>query len=415
MKFLEKNGKRMSNCHNDNPELCRLHGKNVKFLVKPDFSFIEKSSKPLFTIIGSIEELQEAVETKKVFRQKHNSLPYSIYKYSQTTVYAKEWNPVTLNSRGLILHDETFEIIARPFKKFFNHNEQVLPESIFKSKIEVTEKLDGSLGISYLDMDGNLHIATSGSFHSEQAVKANQIYDNKYRDRWNPNPSLTYLWEIIYPENRIVVDYGDEEDLYLLGAVNIHTGQEISANRVKEWRWKKVETHNFKNLSQVLNIQGRENKEGFIVYFKDVDLRVKIKHEEYVTLHRYATGVNSLRIWEMLQNKDDFIKEMSHMPEEFLEYVETTKNKLEEDFHNLKINIIESYKSFSGSLPKNISQADFAKKVEATVPVDYRSFFFSLKRNGNIDDEKSVRKIWRMVKPEFEKSFWSSNSRATTD
>jgi RNA ligase len=410
VKYLEKNGKKMSNCHHENPALCNLHGKK-SFKPVPDFSFAQELVRPNFTIIGSIEELQEAVETKKVFRQTHNTLPYSIYKYSQTTVYGKEWNPVTLNSRGLILHDETFEIIARPFKKFFNHNEQSLPESVFKSRIEVTEKLDGSLGISYVDMEGNIHIATSGSFHSEQAVKANKIYDEKYRNRWNPNPSLTYLWEIIYPENRIVVDYGDEEDLYLLGAVNIHTGEEISANRVKEWVWKKAETHNFKNLSQVLNIQGRENKEGFIVYFKDVDLRVKIKHEEYVTLHRYATGVNSLRVWEMLQTGEDFVKEMSHMPEEFIEYVETTKKKLENNFTVLKTRIVDSYNTFAGLLPENVSQADFAKKVETTVPVDYRSFFFTLKRNGNIDDEKSVKKLWRMVKPEFEKSFWASNSR----
>lgn len=413
MKFLEKNGKRMSNCNHENPALCRLHGRQASS-VKPDLSFTQELIRPNFTIIGSIEELQEAVESNQVFRQRHNTLPYSIYKYSQTTVYGKEWNPVTLASRGLILHDETFEIVARPFKKFFNHNEHPLPANVFKSKIEVTEKLDGSLGISYCDMEGEIHIATSGSFHSEQAVKANQIYNEKYRNRWNPNSSLTYLWEIIYPENRIVVDYGDEEELYLLGAVNIHTGEEISAKRVPEWLWKKVEIYNFKNLSQVLNAKGRENKEGFIVYFKDADLRVKIKHEEYITLHRYATGVNSVRVWEMLQSGSDFVKEMSHMPEEFIEYVETTKQKLENDFTGLKIKVINSYNTFVSSLPENISQAEFAQQVDVNVPTDYQSFFFTLKRNGNIDDEKSVKKLWRMIKPEFEKSFWASNSRTAT-
>lgn len=414
MKFLEKNGKRMSNCHHENPELCRLHGRKLPEVL-PDFSFTQEFVRPTFDAIGSVEELQEAVEAKKVHRQTHNTLPYSIYKYSQNTVYSKEWNPVTLNSRGLILHDETFEIIARPFKKFFNHNEQPLPESVFKSKVEVTEKLDGSLGISYVDPEGDVHIASSGSFHSEQAVKANHIYDEKYRDRWNPNPSLTYLWEIIYPENRIVVDYGSEEDLYLLGAVNIHTGEETSVSRVNEWVWKKAETHRFKNLSQVLNTTGRDNKEGFIVYFKDADLRVKVKHEEYVTLHRYATGVNSVRVWEMLQSGENFIEEMSHLPEEFTSYVETTKNKIENDFTSLKTTVIYSYETFAKSLPDGVSQAEFAKKVKTDVPADYHSFFFTLKRDGSLNDEKSVKKLWRMVKPEFEKSFWSSNSNAETN
>jgi len=413
VKFLEKNGKKFSNCHHANPELCNLHGRQLPDS-KPDFSFASIVERPHFTTIGSVEDLQEAVERKQVFRQTHNILPYSIYKYSQTTVYAKEWTPVTLNSRGLILHDETFEIIARPFKKFFNHNEKPLPESVFTSSIEVTEKLDGSLGISYFDDSGNLFIATSGSFHSDQAVKANQIYDAKYRGLWEPNPQLTYLWEIIYPENRIVVDYGSEEDLYLLGAVTITTGEELSPNVLSEWRWKKASSYKFKNLHAVLTSPSRENKEGYIVYFKDADFRVKIKHEEYVTLHRYATGVNSLRIWEMLKEGENFTEEMSHMPEEFLNYVMKTKKSLESEYETLKSQIMSDYQNFVNSLPPEIGQADFAKSLkEKQINPDYHSFFFTLKKTNSLNDEKSRKKLWRMVKPDFEKSFWASNSNTS--
>jgi hypothetical protein len=55
---------------------------------------------------------------------------------------------------------------------------------------------------------------------------------------------FTYLFEIIYPENRIVVDYNGEERLVLLGIINTETGEELQHNElfegfdvVKKIRW----------------------------------------------------------------------------------------------------------------------------------------------------------------------------------
>ena len=40
-----------------------------------------------------------------------------------------------------------------------------------------------------------------------------------------PKPGKTYLFEIIYPENRIVVDYGDYKGLVLIDVIDNETGK----------------------------------------------------------------------------------------------------------------------------------------------------------------------------------------------
>jgi hypothetical protein len=111
-------------------------------------------------------------------------------------------------------------IVARPFAKFFNYGtpQAVIPAEPFV----VTEKIDGSLGILYY-LDGEPHIATRGSFTSEQAARARRCCAS-YEIEWTPG--TTPLFEIVYPENRIVVDYGDRRELVLLAAIDHATGRD---------------------------------------------------------------------------------------------------------------------------------------------------------------------------------------------
>lgn len=148
-----------------------------------------------------------------------------IYNYSQKAQYERVWNEWTLACRGLIL-DGDFKIVARPFQKFFNlgeHENQVIPNESF----EVFEKMDGYLGILYW-LDKKPHIATRGSFASEHALVATEMLHTQYADVIPLlEKSKTYLFEIIYPENRIVLDYVNERKLVLLAIVDTEIGVEI--------------------------------------------------------------------------------------------------------------------------------------------------------------------------------------------
>src|SRR5438105_3439699 len=124
-------------------------------------------------------ELATAVENGHVRLQRHPSRPLVIYNYTEACQFASAWTPVTLACRGLIAHTETGAVIARVLPKFFNHNEPHAPRLDLTSKVRVTDKADGSLGIIFADGDGYA-VATRGSFASDQALHATELLRTKY-------------------------------------------------------------------------------------------------------------------------------------------------------------------------------------------------------------------------------------------
>ena len=57
-----------------------------------------------------------------LFSQKHPSLPLTIWNYSDKVQYEGLWDETLLQCRGLVTDDEG-NVVARPFKKFFNMEE----------------------------------------------------------------------------------------------------------------------------------------------------------------------------------------------------------------------------------------------------------------------------------------------------
>ena len=97
---------------------------------------------------------------------------------------------------------------------------------------EAFEKLDGSMGVLYIMPDGEKAIASRGSFVSDQAKFATEYLNEKYSEvRFLPQ--YTYLFEIIYPENRIVLDYGNKKEIVLLAIRENHTGRDLKYGYVR--------------------------------------------------------------------------------------------------------------------------------------------------------------------------------------
>jgi len=118
-----------------------------------------------------------------------------------------------------------------PFLRFFNWDQEEAPTLKLSDRVFVVDKMDGSLGILYPMPDGSLAVATRGSFTSDQAIWAtNWIQAYVGPNAWAPDPDYTYLFEIIYPENRIVVDYGTREDITFLMKIHNETGKAVHAD-----------------------------------------------------------------------------------------------------------------------------------------------------------------------------------------
>jgi len=182
--------------------------------------------------------------------------------------------------------------------------------------------MDGSLGILFYYQDQWV-MATRGSFVSEQAVKGFEMLKNYDYEKLHKN--YTYLFEIIYKENRIVVQY-DYDDLILLGMIETKTGYEVDLhNDGTDVRLKNL-IHNlgFKVVRKFGGLKSYEplkhfipdSKEGYVVRFSNGD-RIKIKGEEYLRLHRLMANVSTTAIWEMLSEGRDVLEVVKDVPDEF--------------------------------------------------------------------------------------------------
>jgi RNA ligase len=214
----------------------------------------------------------------------HPRKPLEILNYTPAAQFEREWNPVTLTCRGLIWNFETGDIVARPFSKFFNLEQWQVP--LPKGPIRVYDKYDGSLGILYVAPNELPAIATRGSFTSPQAEWATMWFRNNALDYFWPSEraNVTYLFEIIYPENRSVVDHRGFEGLVLLGEIDNESGMSYPL-----WYspWPPIEAaveRPFSTVEEIALSEPRDNHEGYVVHFLSTDDRVSVTFEESVQL-----------------------------------------------------------------------------------------------------------------------------------
>lgn len=230
--------------------------------------------------------------------------------YTQTCNSDRYWNDTTIACRGLIV-DKDDNIIARPFKKFFNYEEHEVCENILKPKDidelafdwtpEVYEKLDGSLGILYW-VDNVPYIATKGSFTSPQALHATHLLHTKYRDSWDKLlHTKTYLFEIIYPEDLHVVTYKDVDDIFLLAIISTENYFEYPVEIMKDV-FPVVKKYHLPNWKECRQLVDGTNREGFVI--KIGPLRIKMKYEEYWRLHYLKAGLSEKTIRRCLVDGD---------------------------------------------------------------------------------------------------------------
>src|SRR5512142_383212 len=117
------------------------------------------------TALFSMFDFAQEREDGYVKQTKHPELPLWICNYTPKAQYEERWNPVTMACRGLVF-DFDGDVVARPFEKFHNLDRENLPP--LDTWVRAYDKIDGSLGIIF-NYEGEWHVATRGSFTSDQA------------------------------------------------------------------------------------------------------------------------------------------------------------------------------------------------------------------------------------------------------
>jgi len=337
--------------------------------------------------------LKRYVDAKLVTGRKHPDYDLYIYNYTPGVQYGKLWDEITLMCRGLILDGEG-NIVARPFPKFFNleeHLQEGMPP-VPNESFDVFEKMDGSLGISYFTPDGKLSIATRGSFTSDQALKA-QCMLNRYPTH-KMEKGITYLFEIIYPGNRIVVNYGDEERLVLLERIETKTGKCLGAGKSEEdVGFDIVRKYDSYDLNLIREHFDSENKEGFVVKFES-GMRVKLKFKEYVQLHRIISEATPLHIWEMLSEGKDSSELLEKMPDELHDEIKAIVSELKEAYNKIEtgcINWLAHYREVASLAPVEHTRKDAAQRI---IKQEHPDVLFRM-----LDNKEYTNVIWKKLRP----------------
>jgi RNA ligase len=239
-----------------------------------------------------LNRIECLVERQQVRKAVHPTFPLAIYNYTAAVQWRDEWDDTLMKCRGLVLDTDTGEILACPMKKFFNYGDMKHDESTMKMEdCDVMEKLDGSLGILFRYRDEWV-FASRGSFVSTHAQMGMKMVKEKGLEGIC-NGDWTYMFEMIYPTNRIVVDYGTRTELVLIAIVETETSHDFPLVDVLA-EGKRIgitlpRIHSSLDTYEALKSKNVKNEEGYIVRSRISGERVKVKFDEYVEIHAIRT------------------------------------------------------------------------------------------------------------------------------
>jgi hypothetical protein len=213
------------------------------------------------------------------------------------------WTPENLIFRSSIWSKDG-ELISPSFKKFFNWDEQPDIESKPSSLKEChcIEKIDGSTLIVSKYKDKIIH-RTRGTFDASKLDTGHEIkyLAERYSKAFNPPESLSYIFEWVSPENRIIIDYGSKPDIYLTNIIrhrdySYFTQKELDGTS-ETLNVKRPKVFDFSDIKNMIEtIMALEDVEGICVYYHGDQYIRKVKSLKYLTLHQMKAGFNNKSI-----------------------------------------------------------------------------------------------------------------------
>jgi hypothetical protein len=324
--------------------------------------------------------------------------PYSLTVKEKADLYILSYDmigsdlkdPVVQECRGIILEKHTNKICCHALDKFFNAGETGKAAAIDESSARYLEKLDGSI-IKLFHHNGqwlwasnnmiNLFDVTFrehnfGAFLTEVITHCSKqdSVEKAFHSYAALNPSVCFFFELIHPENRIVVQY-KEKRLVFLGARNVDTHQEYD-----EREWKNLNlpdfiqlprdfTSEFKSVQQCVEFAKNlsVDQEGFVVVDKNFN-RVKVKGEAYVRMHHFGSKV--IKTEEILESI------LKGEQSEILAYQPYLTEKFTQLEHSLDKTVNDIWIEFQAQ--KTVTRAELAKHIKATNRSNYMGLFMLL-------------------------------------
>jgi len=199
------------------------------------------------------------------------------------------------------LWDHNGNLLSAGFPKFvnFSENPEVFPVPLTINNCFFVEKIDGSL--TCIDYRKNqIFMRTRGTISVDSLQNSTDFYYclSKYPQifQWlKDNSHYTLLCEITTPNLRIILDYGNEPDFWLVGAVNKDDYSLMTQPELDELKnvlgLRRPELFSFNSIEELLvKVSAWADKEGVCLYSKNGQEIHKIKAEIYLKLHRFKSN-----------------------------------------------------------------------------------------------------------------------------
>lgn len=290
-----------------------------------------------------IQRLKELEDEGIVSSSEYKDL--ILFNYTDKCTFQRRWDKYTLEARGTIYNKNTGEITARAFSKFFNLNENgVTEETLPQEPFVATIKEDGSMGTVFM-YEGELRVATRGSFYSSQAIEATKMANEEpYRSAFLEMLQLgTPLVEIIFPENKIIVDYGNQRKLVVLAIrkldgtyVPIKESENISHIYGLQHTMI-IDNSSLEELKRLQSIISWQ-EEGWVLVYES-GYRVKIKGLDYLRIAKIKSCLSPLSVWEaMKENKAE--EYIASIPDEIHTEASEIYKKLKFQLFVLKLEVL---------------------------------------------------------------------------
>tara|TARA_R110000851_G_scaffold292317_1_gene446743 strand:- start:14243 stop:15103 length:861 start_codon:yes stop_codon:yes gene_type:complete len=231
----------------------------------------------------------------------------NLFQFRYDQLKTKYANKEVCESRGIILDkDNSWAIVAYPYNKFFNLGE-LYADEIDWNTAKTIEKLDGTLMILY-HYEG-WRVATLGMPDARGHVGDNDFtFADLFWEVWRAcnydlpdNTSCTYMFELIGPKNKVVVQY-EKPEILLHGVRNNNSGTELSHTEVAtRYRWREANVHSLATASDITDfINNRETGEellyeGVVVVDGSFN-RVKMKSDPYSLMHRLKGACSTTKL-----------------------------------------------------------------------------------------------------------------------
>jgi RNA ligase len=328
-----------------------------------------------------------------------------LLKYSDKCVWDNQWSNFSMSSRGTIVDLINKKLLA--ISKFFNMNQE--PETAYdnlkgRKDFEVSEKLDGSCLVSFLNPNDNqFYLTTLGSFESEHGKVGTELFKKLPMLAYEYADHGTLIFELIDPRFRIVVDYSKKNypsGLYLIGyrtregrlCTYAEVGEIAKELGVLAPKTYKMTLDTILSEIESLSVQD----EGFVLRYPEDELMVKIKGLKYLRAHRFISKLSDKNILEAVaEGVADPLVEIA--PEE---YREDVINKIAY-FKSRKLDLVNQAYQYFADAPKG-DRKTFALWVLATVKPELKGLLFNLYDGKQLQDKYVYDIISKIEKPSVE-------------